>query len=720
MIRNLKPRLQFRSKNNCPAIQLIESHNFEPEQSIDQCIRSLCKQNRFRDALHAFELTQRNINFGLNLGTYAHLIIACSSLRSLEHGRKVHNHMMRSQRQPDMILQNHIVSMYGKCGSMKDAQKVFDIMPDRNVVSWTSLIAGYSQNGQEETALKLYFDMLRSGFVPDQYTFGSILKVCSSVSDATLGKQLHAHILKSESGSHLIAQNALIAMYTKLEHVIDALSVFSRIRAKNLVSWGSIIAALSQFGYELESLRYFKQMLREGIYQPNGFIFGSIFSTCSSLLQPKYGIEIHGICIKFGLGGENFAGCSLSDMYARCGLLGSSMSVFRQIDCPDAASWNAIITAFSYNGDLDQSLSLFSEMRHRESTPNDITIISLIGACKSPSALWHGKQLHSYIIKTALDVEVPVCNTLLIMYTKCSHLLNDAFIMFNEFKSKADLISWNAILTTFMQHNEAEGIFRLFNLMCCSFCKPDSVTLAILLKACAQITSLETGKQVHCYMIKTGLELNSLIANGLIDMYTKCGILSSARNLFDSLENPDVVSWSSMILGLSQCGNGEEALELFKTMRDLGVEPNEVTFVGVLTACSHVGMVEEGLKLYENMETEYGILPTREHHSCMVDLLSRAGQLNEARDFITKVAFDADIVVWKTLLSACRTHKDVDTGKWAAEKIMEIDPYNSAAYVLLSSICFDTGNWEEFARLRSLMRSRGVRKVMGQSRIEVS
>ncbi|CBI32698.3 unnamed protein product, partial [Vitis vinifera] len=452
-------------------------------------------------------------------------------------------------------------------------------MPERNVVSWTSVIAGYSQNGQGGNALEFYFQMLQSGVMPDQFTFGSIIKACSSLGDIGLGRQLHAHVLKSEFGAHIIAQNALISMYTKSNLIIDALDVFSRMATRDLISWGSMIAGFSQLGYELEALCYFKEMLHQGR--------------------------------------------------------------------PDLVAWNAIIAGFAY-GELRDAIFFFEEMR---------------------------------------------CN--------------------------ADLVSWNAILTACMRHDQAEEVFRLLKLMCISQHRPDYITLTNVLGASAETVSIEIGNQVHCYALKTGLNCDTSVTNGLIDLYAKCGSLKTAHKIFDSMINPDVVSWSSLILGYAQFGYGEEALKLFKTMRRLDVKPNHVTFVGVLTACSHVGLVEEGWKLYGTMEKEFGIAPTREHCSCMVDLLARAGCLNEAEGFIHQMAFDPDIVVWKTLLAACKTHGNVDVGKRAAENILKIDPSNSAAHVLLCNIYASKGNWEDVARLRSLMKQRGVRKVPGQSWIEV-
>ncbi|XP_057983781.1 pentatricopeptide repeat-containing protein At3g53360, mitochondrial isoform X2 [Malania oleifera] len=648
MIRNLKPPLRF----SCNGGHTVLA-NFRSEQLSDDYVSSLCKQNLFEKAIEAFECLQKREGFQIKLSTYAHLICACASLRNLEHGRKVHYHLKTaSNSKPDVILLNHILNMYGKCGSLKDARKVFDEILEPNLVSWTSMIAGYSQNGRAHEAVELYFQMLRwSGLRPDQFTFGSIIRACSSLGNVGLGRQLHAHVTKSEYGSHLIAQNALIAMYTKFDHVVDAMEVFSRIATKDLISWSSIIAGLSQLGYELEALSHFREMLCQGIYQPNQFIFGSVFSACGSLLQPEYGQQIHG-------------------------------------------------------------------MRHLQLVPDEITVRTLLCAFTSPCTLYQGKQIHSYITKMGFDLDVSVCNTLLTMYTKCSDL-GEAFNMFNETRSNADSVSWNAILTACMQHKQAIEVFRLFKLMHITQNKPDNITLSNLLGACAEISSLEMGNQVHCHAIQNGLEFDISVTNGLIDMYTKCGSLVSARKLFDSMENSNVVSWSSLIVGYAQFGYGEEALNLFGTMISLGIKPNEVTLIGVLTACSHVGRVEEGWQLYKMMEIEHGIVPTREHCSCMVDLLARAGRLNEAEAFISQMTFDPDIVVWKTLLAACKTHGNAQIGKQAAENILKIDPSNSAAHILLCNIYASSGRWEDVARLRSLMKQRGVRKVPGWSWIEV-
>lgn len=719
MTTKLKVQRIYFSSYALPSKQLIVSaSHFKTQQSSNDYINSLCKQKLFKEALHAFDLIQNSTHFEISLGTYAHLILACASLKSLEHGRRVHAHLSKSNSQPDVVLYNHIINMYGKCGSLMDARQVFDRMHERNVVSWTSMISGYSQNSREGEAVDMYLRMKRSGVEPDQFAFGSMIRACSGLVDLELGRQLHCHVVKSEFGSERIVQNALIAMYAKFDRIEDASDVFFGIETRDLISWGSMIAGFAQQGYELEALCLFKEMLSKGVYCPNEFIFGSVISACSGIVQLEYGKQAHGLSIKFGLGRDAFVGCSLSDMYAKCGCLESTKKAFYQIDRPDTVSWNAIIAGFAYSDDANEAMFFFSQMRNSGLNPDEITVRCLLCSCAASSSLRQGQQIHCYIIKRGHDANVPVCNTLLTMYAKCSDL-PDSFNVFKEMNGSQDLVSWNAILTAYMQHDQVDEVFRLIKLMHSSENKLDQITLISSLGACAQFASLESGNQIHGYSVKIGLEVDLAVANGLIDMYAKCGNLNDASNVFKLMNNPDVVSWSSLIVGYSQFGYGNQALELFREMRALDVKPNHVTFVGVLSACSHVGLVDEGYHYYKTMETNHGIIPTREHSSCMVDLFARAGRLKEAESFINQMSFDPDIVVWKSLLAACRICGDVALGKQAAENILKLDPSNSAAYVLLCNIYASTGSWDDVARLRKLMKTKGVRKVPGQSWIKV-
>jgi pentatricopeptide repeat protein len=658
----------------------------------------------------------------LSAAAYAALVNACSRLRSLSQGRLVHRHLLASgdaRLAGDTVLGNHLITMYGRCAAPDAARAVFDGMPDRNPVSWAAVIAAHAQNSRCADALGLFSSLLRSGAAPDQFALGSTVRACAELGDLSIGRLVHALVLKWERGSDLIVQNALVTMYSKSGSVGDGFKLFERIREKDLISWGSIIAGLAQQGYEMEALQIFRDMISEGMHnRPNEFHFGSVFRASGVIDDLGYGEQIHCVSVKYKLDRNSYAGCSLSDMYARCNKLDSARKVFYRIEAPDLVAWNSLINAYSAQGLLSEAMILFSEMRDSGLRPDNVNVKGLLCACLGSDALHHGRTIHSLLVKFGLDGDVSVCNSLLSMYARCLDLPS-AMDVFNETNDR-DIVTWNSILTACVQHRHLEEVFVLFSLLHKSLSSVDRISLNNVLSASAELGYIEMVKQVHAYAFKAGLLGDAMVSNGLIDTYAKCGSLDDARALFEVMgTGRDVFSWSSLIVGYAQFGCANEALDLFVRMRSLGIKPNHVTFVGVLTACSRVRFVEEGCYYYSIMEPEYGIAPTREHCSCVIDLLARAGRLSDAAEFVDQMLFEPDIVMWKTLLAASKTHNDVEMGKKAAEGILNIDPSHSAAYVLLCNIHAASGNWNEFARLKKAMRSSGVHKYPGKSWIKL-
>ncbi|KAF3795133.1 Pentatricopeptide repeat-containing protein [Nymphaea thermarum] len=693
----------------------VSSTKFRTQQFGNDEISRLCKQGKYHEAFGAFESITKT-NFKVNPGTYARLIQASSNLKSLEHGKRVHDHLVKYGDPPDTILWNHILNMYGKCGSLGNARRVFDEMPVKNFVSWTAIIAGYSQHGDGKEAVRLYRRMRQEGLAPDKFLLANIARACSILQHVELGRQIHGHVVKSEDGLEPLVQNALVSMYTKCNLVEDAEIVFDRIGDKNMVSWTSMIAGLSQNNFVLKALWVFKEMLTAD-KSVNELTFGSVFKACSCFILLEQGKQIHGLSMKHGFSRDVFVGCSLVDMYAKCGDLASARQSFYMIQDPDVASWNAIIGGHACSQYVDGALHVFALMQNYGTEPDPVTILCLLNACRSFPSLIVGQSIHSYIIKSGFDINVAVCNALLTMYG--TYNLSDALSVFHVM-DKQDPVSWNAIMAACIQHNEVDNVFRLFRLMHRSDMKPDSVTLISCLSAASKVAALELGIQVHDYAIKLGFDLELSVANGLIDMYAKCGALESAKNFFSWMSNPDVASWSSLIVGYAQFGSAEKALSLFDEMVRLGFKPNSVTFVGVLSACSRVGLVDEGYNHYRTMTMNYGITPTRSHCSCMVDLLGRVGRLSEACDFINQMLYEPDVVVWKSLLSACRIHGDLALGEKAAKKVLQLDPTNSSAFVLLSNIYAASSHWDDVAKLRQIMRQRGVKKDPGKSWVKTN
>ncbi|KAI5014138.1 hypothetical protein ZWY2020_055528 [Hordeum vulgare] len=466
-------------------------------QNPNGTILQLYHSGRLSAALHAFQsLPSSPTPTPLSTATYAALVAACSRLRSLCHGRLVHHHLIAS---PDAglarntVLNNHLITMYGRCAAPDSARLVFDEMPAKNPVSWASVIAAHAQNRRSADALVLFSSMLRAGTMPDQFALGSAVRACAELGDVVVGRQVHAQAMKCGTGSDLIVQNALVTMYSKSGFVGDGYLLFTRMREKDLISWGSIIAGFAQQGCEMEALQIFRDMVAEGLHHPNQFHFGSVFSACGVLGSLEYGEQIHSLSVKYSLDCNSYAGCSLSDMYARCKKLESARKVFYGIDAPDLVSWNSIINACSVEGLLSEAMVLFSDMRDSGLRPDGITIRGLLCACVGCDALQHGRLIHSYLLKLGLDGDITVCNSLLSMYARCMDF-SSAMDVFHETKDR-DVVTWNSILTACVQHQHLEVVFELFNLLQRSVRSLDGISLNNVLSASAELGYLEMVKQ---------------------------------------------------------------------------------------------------------------------------------------------------------------------------------------------------------------------------------
>lgn len=338
-------------------------------------------------------------------------------------------------------------------------------------------------------------------------------------------------------------------------------------------------------------------------------------------------------------------------------------------------------------------------------------------ACANVAALESGKQIHSHIIKAGLDSNVRITSALLDMYAKSGSMcdVREVFARMTE----QDRVSWTAMITGCAENGFVEEALELFCHMKKANASPDEFTISSVLAACASV-SLEQGKQVHAYVKKIGLELVVIVGNSLLTMYAKCGSIESAHQVFGEMLQRNLSSWNSMIMGCAQHGQGKDALQLFKQMQEANLQPDHITFLGVLHACCHIGLVNEGYHYFYSMSRDHNITPRIDHYACMVDLLGRAGHLNEAEDFISLMPCEPGILVWQTLLGACRIHGNVELGVRAAEHLVDLDPQDVATYVLLSNIYAAAGRWDDRARVRKTMKDRGLRKEPGCSWIEVN
>ena len=378
------------------------------------------------------------------------------------------------------------------------------------------------------------------------------------------------------------------------------------------------------------------------------------------------------------------------------------------------------------------------------------TIVSTLSACARSGDLFTGKVIHGYISKVGIYMTVDLLHSILGLYSKCGDI-DSAELLFNKmcFKNEIswtlmvvgyvtcgakeaalylfkempckDVASWNALITTLAQCNHFDEALDIFEDMQKKKVTPNCLTLVSTLSACSRVGALELGKWIHAYIERNNIKMDAQVSSSLIDMYAKCGCIELALDVFSEISHKDLLAWSTVIGGLAMNGHNKLALEFFRQMEECGVQPDAVTFVGVLSACSHAGLVEEGKYYFNLMIQTYGISPTTEHYGCMVDLYSRLGLLRDAKDFIDRISISSnEETIWGALLGACSIHGHVELAEYATSQLLEVDPASSGAYVLMSNVYAKASKWDKVGKLRKMMKRKGIEKVPGCSSIEVN
>eukprot|EP01018_Ginkgo_biloba_P024036 Gb_18979 [translate_table: standard] len=704
-LQNTKPAITMHTNPNLIKAKEPDGNNNGRGTScrIDmrQNVRTLCKQGRLKEAfhiLHFMDLRQIPIDFS----TYASLLQGCLNNKALPDGKLVHAHIIQTKSKcKDIFLGNILVSMYAKCGRLVDARIVLNEMPRRNVVSWTSMIAAYAKHGHSEEALALFQEMQRTGIQANEFTFASVLPACADMASLKNGKEVHEEIIKSGLQSDLFVGSALVDMYVKCKSFENARKVFDNMSERDVVSWNAMIAGYSQNGDVDEALKLFQGMPERNViswtsmiagYAQNGYV-EEAWELFQKMPEPNV-ISWTAMLVGYAQNGRIDEACKLFQKmpernvvswtamvagYAQNGRVDEALEIFKKMPGRNAFSWTAMIAGYIQNGHVDEALKLFQKMPERD-------VVSW-------TTMIAGLSQKGYV--------------------------DEAQKLFEQMPER-DVVSWTAMIAGYAQNGYFDEALKLFHQMQKTDVKPNSDTFASVLPACANLAALEQGKEIHEDIIKNGYMSDVFVGNALVDMYVKCGSIQDACNVFEKMPRRDVISWTAMILGYAMQGCGKEALQLFQQMQESGTNPDHVTFVGVLSACCHAGLVDDGWQYFDCMSQSYHVTPIMEHYCCMVDLLGRAGRLDEAQEFINKMPIKPDAAVWGSLLRACRSHTNVELGAHVAERIFELEPKNSAPYVLLSNIYAAAGKWDDIEKMRKMMEERRVKKKPGCSWIEVN
>jgi len=668
------------------------------------------------DALNFFCRMRRDGTIP-NQFTFSSVIRACARLGIREKGKQIQAHVIITGFEHDIYVGSALVDMYVKNWNIDDARQVFDKMPMRDVIAFNTMISGYAQQGNSEDALQLFDQLKWVSISPDRITYASVLNALFTPEALERGRQVHAHIIKFGFESNTFVGTSLASMYAKCGGIEAARNVFYNMTEFDIVAWTIMITGYAQASYGWEALGLFTQMLQADM-KPDPITFASALSACTNSEFLAWGKQLHAILMKSGYEEDFSIQCALVTAYSKCLNIVDACKVFDRIHCKqDIISWTTMLSGYVHNGCCEEALKLFSQMQKTGLKPDNVTIVSILSACTEQRVIKQGKQVHAHILKTGLEVDVSVGTTLLTMYADCRST-DDAQKVFSKMLLR-DFVSWSAMIAGYAQQGFGEEALKLFCQMQQAGVKPNQFIFASVLMACTSLASLQQGKSVHGHIVKFGLLFDVFIGSALIDMYAKCGSIEYAKLVFDKMSQVDTVLWNSMIAGYCHHGHGSEALELFKQMQHEGIHPDHITFVSVLSAFSHVGLVDDGCYCFDSMSREHGITPRMEHYACMVDLLGRAGLLKEAVNFIKVMPFKPGTVVLRALLGACRIYGNTELGKHVAECLLENNPEDTATYVLLSNIYAAAGSWDEAVKVRRKMKDKGLTKDPGSSWIEV-
>lgn len=453
---------------------------------------------------------------------------------------------------------------------------------------------------------------------------------------------------------------------------------------RDVVVWNSMLAAHAQHGNSREAFELYYKMKQQGV-KPNGVTFISVLGACTSLADLAPGKDIHSHLENCGLETDVIVGTALVNMYGKCEQLEDASRVFHKLNERNVVSWTAIIEVHAVHRQEKRALGFYKQMLADGVKPNTVTFVSVLGACTSLMDNVQGKEIHASIMDCGLESDVLVGTALVRMYGEFGEVGN-AKMAFDKIHLQ-NIVSWTTMFTAYAQHGHAKEALLLYQQMQSEGVKPDKYLFINALEACSSLGVLTQGEEIHATIIDSGLESDVVVGTALIDMYGKCGGLEKAWSVLQKIDNRNVLSWTALIAGYAHAGHAEKALHLFEQMQEEDVKPDGVTFRSILSGCSHAGFVDEGWFHFHSMSEDYNIVPTLEHHACMVDLIGRTGRLEEAVKFILQMPLVPDVVLWSTLLGACRLHDDLEHGQWAADKILQLDPQVIAPYVLLSNIC---------------------------------
>ncbi|XP_010244176.2 PREDICTED: pentatricopeptide repeat-containing protein At2g03880, mitochondrial-like [Nelumbo nucifera] len=721
------------------------------------------------------DMVQDHYNESLIPDSFVFSIVlrACSVMENLDYGRQLHGRILKTDGAIDSFVENALVSMYANCGSLSDSSRVFARIVRPNLLSWSSMLCGYMQNGFEEEGLGLFCEMLRAGTALDDFALSMALGACANLSCLDYGVQIHCYIIKMGFDSCLFLKNSLMEFYSRCGDMDSSNLVFDKMTDRDLVSWNTVIKGHVHNLQSLEALRIFRALMDE-VSNCDEYTLASILQAVTSLRELDHGREIHGYIIRAGFesnlyvisslldmyiecndherwnhtdevppkifnrlkGGkcdefiissilkwcslrldietgkmfhsqiikldltyDAYIMSSLIDMYSKCGIVEAAWRVFTEVKNPGTVPWSAIIAGYCWNGWFEEALRLFQEMQFDFYKANEYTYTSVLLACLALGDITKVKELHCQILRSGYGSNVSIINTLINVYSEKWHLEHALKLSF--LIPEAD-IAWGFLIQACSSVKDHETTHKILHRIQQSKGDIDPTSASYILESCADPVLLNVGTQAQAYITKRGFIADPVTGNSLIRMYSACGRIADSDTAFKKMHDRNSASWTSIISANVDHGHASEALELFSQIKWKNKSLESSTFTSVLKACAQKGLVDEAFHLFISMNEIYGIKPSMEHYSCLVEVMGRAGRFEDALDFIDEaIPFEPGPLIWKTLLSSCRIHNNMGVAKYAAEKLLELEPSDLSANLLLEQVLLTVGKWNEASKLQT-------------------
>jgi pentatricopeptide repeat protein len=661
--------------------------------------------------------------------------------------RAVHSRILKLEEHTH--LGNALIAAYIKLGLVSDAFSVLVGLSCPNVVSYTALISGLSKSRREDEAVELFFRMRESGIEPNEYSFVAILTACIRILELQLGLQVHAMVIKVGYLDSVFVSNALMGLYGKCGCLDFVLKLFDEMPHRDTTSWNTVISSVVKECMYDKAFKLFSDMKRNNGFTGDNFTLSILLTACSGSASFMKGQEVHAHAIKMGLEANLSVSNALIGFYTECGSVKDVTSLFEMTPTRDVITWTEMITAYMDFGLVELAVEIFGVMPERNSFSynallagfcrngkgtraleffenmvedgvelTEFTLTSVLNACGLLMDCKTSEQIHGFILKIGFGSNACIEAALLDMCTRCGRM-EDAKKMLSRwsFDEDSSMIR-TSMICGYVRNGQPDEAISLFNISQSEGTMVmDEVASTSVLGLCGTVGCQEMGKQIHCHALKTGFLSDLGVGNAVVSMYYKCWNMDDAIKIFTNMPTHDTVSWNGLLAGYLLHRQGDEALAIWSKMKKIGIKPDKVTFVLIISAyrTTSSNLVDDCRSLFLSMKNIYEIEPTSEHYASFVGVLGYWGLLEEAEEMISKMPFEPKASVWRALLDSCRIHSNTTIGKRVAKRILAMEPIDPSTYILVSNLYSASGRWHCSEMVREDMRERGFQKHPGRS-----